>query len=74
MSGNISLVNVYHIIVSGSYGLPKPWYFPFTKSYWCYGYSDPDTFSVKQLFGIRKKRKYFLIDDTDQDAGSVTTG
>lgn len=21
----------------GSYGLPKPWYFPFTKSYWCCG-------------------------------------
>ena len=19
----------------GSYGLPKPWYFPLTKSYWC---------------------------------------
>lgn len=22
---------------AGMYGLPKPWYFPFTKSYWCGG-------------------------------------
>lgn len=21
--------------VSGDYGVPKPWYFMFTKSYWC---------------------------------------
>ena len=20
---------------AGQYGIPKPWYFPFTRSYWC---------------------------------------
>ena len=24
-------------MLSGSYGLPKPWYFPVTSSYWCGG-------------------------------------
>lgn len=22
-------------LISGQYGIPKPWYFPFTSSYWC---------------------------------------
>lgn len=21
--------------VSGQYGIPRPWYFPFTRTYWC---------------------------------------
>ena len=28
---------VYDANCAGMYGLPKPWYFPFTKSYWCGG-------------------------------------
>ena len=28
------------VVVTGSYGLPKPWYFPFTRSYW-FGHSRP---------------------------------
>lgn len=24
-----------NIILTGQYGIPRPWYFPFTKSYWC---------------------------------------
>lgn len=24
-----------NLFLSGQYGIPKPWYFPFTSSYWC---------------------------------------
>lgn len=26
---------LFCIVILGSIGLPKPWYFPFTRSYWC---------------------------------------
>ena len=52
--------------ISGTYGLPKPWYFPFTQSYWCYGYTETNACSVKQLFGIRQK-EYCPVDDIDED-------
>lgn len=30
--------------IPGQYGIPKPWYFPFTSSYWCgtQAGADPD--------------------------------
>ena len=43
----------------GTYGLPKRWYFPFTKSFWCYGYTEPDTCSLKQLFGMQAEEEIF---------------
>jgi len=30
-----SAVLCYVMLLSGSFGLPKPWYFPVTSSYWC---------------------------------------
>lgn len=35
----IYVILVWYIehVHPGTYGLPKPWYFPFTKSYWCGG-------------------------------------
>ncbi|XP_023665182.2 phospholipid-transporting ATPase ABCA1-like [Paramormyrops kingsleyae] len=30
-------------VFPGQYGIPKPWYFPFTSSYWCGTSSDFDT-------------------------------
>lgn len=26
--------------LSGTYGIPLPWYFPITKSYWCGSMND----------------------------------
>lgn len=27
-------------LIPGKYGIPKPWYFPFTKSYWIGEYEE----------------------------------
>ena len=37
--GEIWFSNNLHSFVSGEYGIPRKWYFPFTKSYWL-GKSD----------------------------------
>uniref|UniRef100_A0AAQ5X1S9 P-type phospholipid transporter n=1 Tax=Amphiprion ocellaris TaxID=80972 RepID=A0AAQ5X1S9_AMPOC len=34
-------------VFPGQYGIPKPWYFPFTKSYW-YGFSVKNVSAIKQ--------------------------
>ncbi|XP_060579606.1 ATP-binding cassette sub-family A member 2-like [Ruditapes philippinarum] len=55
----------------GSYGIPKPWYFPFTSSYWC-GTSLWETCCLKRLFGInRSRRRYYLVND-DPENDDVT--
>ena len=33
-------------VFPGSYGIPRPFYFPFTKSYWC-GTSSDDVIDVR---------------------------
>lgn len=40
MSHSQDLQSIYILLasfksLSGQYGIPRPWYFPFTKSYWC---------------------------------------
>ncbi|XP_074655833.1 ATP-binding cassette sub-family A member 2-like [Tubulanus polymorphus] len=51
----------------GSFGLPKPWYFPFTKSYWC-GHpikTEPEQqCSVTNCF--RRRRGYMSVVEEDQ--------
>lgn len=37
---NLSLPRYVEAVFPGSYGIPKPFYFPFTKSYWCGVSSD----------------------------------
>ena len=39
---NLSLLICRYVeaVFPGSYGIPKPFYFPFTKSYWCGVSSD----------------------------------
>ena len=39
---NLSLLTCRYVeaVFPGSYGIPKPFYFPFTKSYWCGVSSD----------------------------------
>lgn len=29
------LKNTTLLSISGQYGIPRPWYFPFTRTYWC---------------------------------------
>lgn len=57
----------------GTYGIPKPWYYPFTSSYWC-GMPLTETCSVKRLFGIHKKggRYSLLSDDDDTEDVNIT--
>lgn len=31
--------------IPGQYGIPRPWYFPFTKTYWC-GEKENKNFST----------------------------
>ncbi|CAD5121418.1 DgyrCDS9938 [Dimorphilus gyrociliatus] len=47
----------------GSYGLPKPWYFPFTKSYWCGRMNaQQQSFSLMDCF-----RRYRGLNVTEED-------
>ena len=39
-------VRYVEAVFPGSYGIPKPFYFPFTKSYWC-GLSHDNIMQVK---------------------------
>ena len=39
------VVRYVEAVFPGSYGIPKPFYFPFTKSYWC-GVSQDNTMQV----------------------------
>lgn len=41
-----SAVRYVEAVFPGSYGIPKPFYFPFTKSYWC-GLSHDNIMQVK---------------------------
>ncbi|KAK6173673.1 hypothetical protein SNE40_017083 [Patella caerulea] len=58
--------NVY----PGKYGVPKPFYFPFTKNYWC---GTTPVFSVKNE-RTTKNPKYFEKDPTGRQAGIVISG
>lgn len=58
----ITVVNFYWF--TGTYGIPKPWYFPFSMSYWKSGHvSQSPDWKLKRLFGIHKNKNYTLIDD-----------
>ncbi|KAH3795730.1 hypothetical protein DPMN_149289, partial [Dreissena polymorpha] len=56
----------------GSYGIPKPWFFPLSPKYWCGVNFDMTSCDVKRLFGIR--RKYDVFDDTCDVSNSIHTG
>ncbi|XP_053380428.1 ATP-binding cassette sub-family A member 2-like isoform X1 [Mercenaria mercenaria] len=56
----------------GMYGIPKPWYFPLTSSYWC-GVALWGTCSLKSLVGINpRRRRYSLVND-DSESDNITT-
>ena len=40
MSDFCSLFRYIEAVFPGSYGIPRPFYFPFTKTYWCGTTSD----------------------------------
>ncbi|PRD32326.1 UNVERIFIED_CONTAM: ATP-binding cassette sub-family A member 2 [Trichonephila clavipes] len=59
----------------GSYGLPKPWYFPFTKTYWfgsMRGDSDCACFGNCWRF-IKKHKKWGLSVIEDDQAHAMTS-
>ncbi|KAF8797193.1 ATP-binding cassette sub-family A member 2 like protein [Argiope bruennichi] len=58
----------------GSYGLPKPWYFPFTKTYWLgslRGDTDCNCFNDCWRF-IKKHKKWGLSVIEDDQAHAMT--
>ncbi|XP_050394470.1 ATP-binding cassette sub-family A member 2 [Patella vulgata] len=57
-------------VYPGSYGLPKPWYFPFTKSYWCGGSLKPAEDCASILDLCKKGSTYLSIIEDDQ-AGAM---
>ncbi|ESP00897.1 hypothetical protein LOTGIDRAFT_81234, partial [Lottia gigantea] len=57
-------------VYPGTYGLPKPWYFPFTKSYWCGGSMKPVEDCSSLLDICRKNSSYLSIIEDDQ-AGAM---
>ena len=43
-------ISLYPLTVSaGVYGVPKPWYFPFMKSYWCSSKPRTNTISSSEM-------------------------
>uniref|UniRef100_A0AAQ4PAU9 ABC transporter domain-containing protein n=1 Tax=Gasterosteus aculeatus aculeatus TaxID=481459 RepID=A0AAQ4PAU9_GASAC len=58
-------------VFPGQYGIPRPWYFPFTASYWCGTAStvaiDPAGVSVRNLVKIYKTGKKLAVDGLSMD-------
>uniref|UniRef100_A0A7N9AM56 Phospholipid-transporting ATPase ABCA1-like n=1 Tax=Mastacembelus armatus TaxID=205130 RepID=A0A7N9AM56_9TELE len=58
-------------VFPGQYGIPKPWYFPFTASYWCGRPSvidvDPTGVSIRDLVKIYKNGKKLAVDGLSLD-------
>ncbi|KAK3577511.1 hypothetical protein CHS0354_026468 [Potamilus streckersoni] len=55
-------------VFPGSYGLPKPWYFPFTKSYWCGGHAKVQEHECPNLLDWcrRSRAGYLSVMEEDQ--------
>ncbi|KAL4218636.1 ATP-binding cassette sub- A member 2 [Mactra antiquata] len=55
----------------GTYGIPKPWYFPFTCSYWLN--TTPTDCDIKQLVGIHRKHgQYKYIQRSDSNLENIS--
>lgn len=51
----------------GSFGLPKPWYFPFTQAYWCGSIGKPDSEQCTAWTNLCKHKNIMLsIMEEDQ--------
>ena len=61
----------YILFVLGSYGLPKPWYFPVTKSYWL-GHPKTELDSCSWRSCCQKSTGMSVMEE-DQ-AGAMATG
>ncbi|XP_035208285.1 ATP-binding cassette sub-family A member 3-like isoform X2 [Stegodyphus dumicola] len=75
VDGIICLILTWYIeaVFPGEYGVPEPWYFPFTKSYWC----GPDTnySNIIQFFDSNEKQaEFFEADPAELMAGIQIQG
>lgn len=50
----------------GSYGLPKPWYFPFTRVYWCEGNMKSHDNDCTSLLDLCRHGNRFSVMEEDQ--------
>ena len=59
---------VFNHVILGSYGLPKPWYFPFTASYWCGHHmkTEAEQCSWRHLCGLRRNYGDLSVMEEDQ--------
>uniref|UniRef100_A0A8B9LTC0 P-type phospholipid transporter n=1 Tax=Astyanax mexicanus TaxID=7994 RepID=A0A8B9LTC0_ASTMX len=51
-------------VFPGQYGIPRPWYFPFTKSYWC---GEKCGWTSAQTTNKRENAEAFCIEDVPSD-------
>lgn len=54
------------MIISGSYGLPKPWYFLLTKTYWCGSSHKTYDTDLCNLFDVCRKHVGYSLMEEDQ--------
>ncbi|XP_053393737.1 ATP-binding cassette sub-family A member 2-like isoform X2 [Mercenaria mercenaria] len=57
-------------VFPGSFGLPKPWYFPFTRSYWCGGHMKLADTECCSISGLCHRHQGFSVMEEDQ-AGAI---
>ena len=70
-----------YLCAPGSYGLPKPWYFPLTASYWCGHHPHADTVHAprttwRQLLPWQRRRhaQYGELTTDEEEAGGAMGG
>ena len=56
----------FFLYLPGSYGLPKPWYFPFTGVYWCSGNMKHHDNDCTNLLDLCRHRNRFSVMEEDQ--------
>lgn len=55
------------VVFPGQYGIPLPWYFPFTKSYWCG--TVPQKYSNEIQPGVEQDSEFFEKEPINLKAG-----
>ncbi|XP_052774715.1 ATP-binding cassette sub-family A member 2-like isoform X2 [Mya arenaria] len=57
-------------VFPGQYGLPRPWYFPLTKTYWCGGAHKLTDGECCSMFSLCARHRGFSVME-DEQAGAI---
>ncbi|CAG7716861.1 unnamed protein product [Allacma fusca] len=71
VNAGVSMIAGFYIelVWPGKYGVPLPWYFPFTKWYWTNGIQQGSTLDLGNDVASNKRNKYFEGDPVHLKAG-----